>query len=131
MAYEEALRCLTLLSSGSHASDQYKIMAASTANGGEFTLQTTKGGLAVGVLQDNSTAACGCKIGFAGVTKVAAGNSTGAAISVGATLIASTLGVAVPSTGTNDFVVCQALEALSSGSTGVIAAQFVMSYLST
>lgn len=130
MAVRESPLCLTLPVSGDMTSNQYKVVTASTA--GQATLVTTAGADAVGVLQDKSTAAgISAEIQFAGVGMLDAGNSTTAAIAVMTNLMASTAGIAIPATTTGVFVVAQALEALSSGSSGVIKAKYVMAWLST
>lgn len=127
---------LTRRSSGDTSSYQYRLMALSTTNANDgCVLATARGQLVHGVWQNNATAAEYGKLKVAGVSKVAAGDSSAmeTGITEGTLLKASSIGQAVPSTaGTvNPLVIGYALEALSTGSTGIIAAMIIPALLST
>jgi hypothetical protein len=130
MAYEQSGLFLSLDSSGTLASHQYKIFDASTS------LQTeilgVSGAVAVGILHDNTTEGSkSVSLQFAGVSPVACGNSTTAAINPGDLLMASTDAIGIPAVGTSVFIVGEALGALSSGSSGVIPVKLIMAHGAT
>ena len=121
MAYEEALTCITLPASGDLSSYQYHLIYASTSK--QATLQTTKGGYVAGILQDKSTAAgIGSKVAVFGVVKVAAGGSATTGFDIGTQLVCSTSGIATVYTTAGSYVFGRALQYLSSGTSGIVAA---------
>ncbi len=115
---------ITLDASGDDTNNQYKaVVATSSDASGEYAVVATRGGLFTGVLQDKSTAAgISSLVRVAGITKMAAGDSSGmeTAITEGLPVICSSVGQAVPSTAATDAKIGTALEALSSVSTGFI-----------
>lgn len=124
MSFEKPLFDLSLKSSGDMSSNQYRIVKASTTNAVDSaTRVATRGGALTGVWQDNSTATTFGKVLVGGVSKVAAGDSSAMenAINAGDYVVASSVGQAVPSTASDQHVLGQALESLSTGSTGIIA----------
>lgn len=127
---------ITRKSSGDTSSYQYRLFALSTTNTADGAILATARGQKVdGVWQNNSTAAEFGKLRVIGVSKVAAGDSSDmeTAIAPGTLLKASSIGQAVPSTaGTvNPHAFGFALEALSTGSTGIIAAVVLPALVST
>lgn len=130
MAYTESPLYLTLPSSGDLSSHQYKIFDISTA--GQTELVTTADAVAIGILHGNTTAAgVGVPLQFAGISPVACGTTATAAINPGDLISASTAGIGLPAAGTSVFIVGEALEALSSGSSGVIACKLIMAHGAT
>ena len=115
---------ITLDATGDNSSNQYKaVFATSSDAAGEMAVVATRGGKFVGVLQDKSTAAgIGSLVRVAGITKMAAGDSSGmeTAITEGLPVICSSVGQAVPSTAATDAKIGTALEPLGTASTGVI-----------
>lgn len=132
MAFEIPLLDITLLSSGS-TGDQYKaVVASSSANAGGFAVVATRGARFTGWLQDNSTEAAGRAVRLSGVSKVAAGDSSAmdTAITEGSLLTVSSVGQAVPATsGSRLYIGGIALEGLTTGSTGIIAATVFPPYV--
>ena len=124
MAYGVGVLDITLLSSGTSTSDQYKgVVATSSYKSGYFAIVAARGGKGTGVLQEASTEAdVGLRVRVAGITKVAAGDSSSmdVAITEGLHLVWSSKGQAVPTSSGGLFVAGQAFESLSTGSTGVI-----------
>lgn len=134
MSYEIPLFDLTFLSSGDMSSNQFVAVQASTTNAVDgCTVVATRGGQAIGVYQNNSTQSEAGKVRVHGVTKMIAGDSSGMAnaITVGAGVVASSKGYAVPSTANGQFLVGIALEGLSTGSTGIISVLLTPGALST
>lgn len=125
MATENPGQTLTLLSSGDMSSHQFTAVQASTTNAIDgCTIFTARGAAPTGVYQDNSTTAEGGRVMFTGITKMAAGDSSAmeTAIAPNTRVIASSVGAAVPSTGaTAQHFIGISLDALSTGSTGVIS----------
>lgn len=123
MAYEEALTSVTFPSSGDLSAAQYLLGRLTTA--GTIGPTTARGAPCLGVIQDNSTEALfSTKLGVYGITKVAAGDSSGTdgAITFMTPLMASSVGRAVPSTvNIGDYVIGRALQTLTTGTQGVIS----------
>lgn len=126
MAFGIPVLDISLASSGGSSGNQYKaVVATSSAASGGYAVVGTRGGKVTGVLQENSTQATDHRIRTIGVTKVAAGDSSGApsAITEGGLLSASSQGQAVASSGAaGDYVFGYALDALGTTSTGIISA---------
>lgn len=123
MASDIPLLDLTLLSSGDMSSNQYKAVQASTTNAVDGCIVVaTRGAAITGVYQDNSTQSEAGRVRALGVTKIAAGDSSAMenGIKPGSWLQASSVGHAVPSTDTRNAPIGIALDALSTGSTGII-----------
>lgn len=125
MAYEIPILTHTLVSTGGSTSDQYKVVVA-TSSGGEgdgYAKVAVRGSKWTGILQEHSTEAAGMTIMSYGISKVAAGDSSAMenAITAGGWVVASSQGQAVPSTAVDLVALGQALESLSTGSTGVIS----------
>lgn len=134
MSYEIPLFDVTLLSSGDMSSKQFTAVAASTTNAVDGCVATaTRGGAVTGIYQNNSTTAEAGKVRVHGVSKVIAGDSSGMAnaITVGGTVVASSKGYAVPSTGAGQHLIGIALEGLSTGSTGIISVLLTPGAIST
>ena len=123
MAYEEALISVTFPSSGDLSSAQYLFGRLTTA--GTLGPTTARGAAALGIIQDNSTQAnFSTKLGVYGISKVAAGDSSGTdgTITFMTPLMASSVGRAVPTTlNIGDHVLGYALQALTTGTQGVIS----------
>lgn len=123
MAYEENLQSITLQADEDLSSKQYFCVAASTD--GQAKVVAARGATVLGVNQEKSTAAgISTRIGVYGVSKVAAGDTSGgAAIVPGDMLMSSSVGRAVPTTlNIGDLVFAQALTSLAASNTGVISA---------
>lgn len=122
MAYEAILQNVTLESDTDLSASQYRLMSVTTA--GRVLRVATRGAAAIGVLQEKTTeTGQSQKIAVYGVSKVAAGDSSGMenAINYGTPLIASSVGRAVPTTlNIGDRVIGLALGSLSTGATGII-----------
>lgn len=134
MSYEIPGLNISLVSSGDMSSHQYKAVRASTTNAVDgCVLLSARGTRATGVYQHNSTTSEAGKVMVLGVTKMQAGDSSGmeSAIAVGAPVMASSVGAAVPSTDTSDARIGFALEPLGTGSTGIIAVLLCLSATST
>lgn len=116
---------ISLNSSGDESSNQYKACVASSAvSAGGLAIVAARGGRFTGVLQDKSTAAgISSLVRVAGITKMAAGDSSGmeTAITEGLPVICSSNGQAVPSTAATDAKIGTALEPLATDSTGIIS----------
>ena len=125
MSWSQDLGSFSLLSSGDMSTHQYRAVKASTANDveGAVLLAVRGAGPITGVWQDNSTQTEAGKVRYAGVSKLQAGDSSAMAnaITVGGSVVASSVGNAVPSTAAGQHLIGIALEALSTGSTGNIA----------
>lgn len=122
MAYEEQLTSITLEADADLSSKQYFLVTVSTD--GQAKTVAARGGSAIGVNQEKSTAAgIATRIGVFGVSKVAAGDtSAGAAIVAGDMLMSSSVGRAVPTTlNVGDLVIGTALTPLAASVTGVIS----------
>lgn len=103
MAYEEALKCITVEAGGDLSSSQYLLM---TINSSGQLAATGDGAKTDGVLQDKPAAAGrAASLGIEGVTKVRAG----AAFTAGDDLAADSTGRAVTAT-TGDVIAGRALE---------------------
>lgn len=125
---------ISLLSSGDMSSNQYKAVSASTTNSIDGAIVVaTRGGRPNGVWQHNSTTAEAGGLLITGVTKMVAGDSSAMenAIAAGDPVVASSNGHAVPSTGAGQPLLGLALEALSTGSTGIISVQLAIGAIST
>ncbi len=134
MATEIGVLDHTLLSSGDMSSNQYKAVQASTTNAGDGCIVVAARGVAMtGVYQDNSTQSEAGRVRSIGITKMIAGDSSAMenAIAPGGRLVASSVGHAVPSTDTRDAQIGIALDALSTGSTGIISVLIVLGATST
>ena len=135
MAVQIDLGSFSLLSSGDMSAKQYLAVKASTANAvdGAVLLAVRGAGPITGVWQDNSTQTEAGKVQFLGITKLAAGDSSAMAnaIAVGAPVVASSVGQGVPSTAAGQGVIGIALDALSTGSTGVISVLMTPGAIST
>lgn len=134
MSFEIPGLKISLVSSGDMSSHQYKAVRASTTNAVDgCVLVAARGARATGVYQHNSTTAEAGQVMLMGVTKMQAGDSSGMenAIAVGAPVMASSVGAAVPSTDTRDARIGFALEPLATGSTGIIAVFLCLSATST
>lgn len=135
MSWSQDLGSFSLLSSGDMSSNQYRAVKASTANAidGAVVLAVRGAGPITGVWQDNSTQTEAGKVRYAGITKMQAGDSSAMAnaITVGAGVVASSVGNAVPSTAAGQHLIGIALEGLSTGSTGIIAVQQTPGAIST
>lgn len=103
MSYEEKLGAISLEANGDQSGNQYKFMVLG-ADG--ISLQTTAGGITVGVLQTKPTAGQIGEVAVAGVTKVLAG----AAVSRGANVQSDATGRAIAAA-TADYSQGIALEA--------------------
>lgn len=126
MAFGIPVLDISLASSGGSSGNQYKaVVATSSAANGGYAVVGTRGAKVTGVLQENSTQATDHRIRVIGVTKVAAGDSSGAptAITEGGLLQSNAQGQAVASTGNpGEHVFGYALDALGTTSTGIISA---------
>lgn len=135
MAWENGLQDLGQFeSSGDMSSYQYHAVVASTANGADqVTVVATRGGNVSGVWQHNSTQQTSGAMRVYGVTKMAAGDSSGMenAITVGSKVVASSAGQAVPSTEAGQHVIGIAYGTLSTGSTGIIPVMLTLGAIST
>ena len=125
MAFEKLTLTDSLLSSGGSTGDLYKIVVATSSNqSGGYAVVAVRGAQWTGILQGNSTEQVAQTIGYTGISRVAAGASSGmdTAITEGSIVISSTVGQVVPATSAGvAFPVGYALETLTTGSTGVIA----------
>ena len=125
MAFELILGSISRKATGDMSSNQYQCVLASSSDAvGEIAVVAVRGGHVTGVLQDKSTAAgLASKVAISGVTKLAAGDSSGMenAITEGAYVMASSLGQAVPTTAADLHVIGMALDSLTTGSTGIIS----------
>ncbi len=125
MSWSQQGLSISLLSTGDMSSNQYKAVKASTANAidGRVILAMRGAGPITGVFLYNSTRPAAAKDQVTGVAKLQAGDSSAMAnpIVVGAAVVASSIGHAVPSTAAGQHLIGIALEALSTGSTGIIA----------
>jgi len=113
----------TLKSSGDMSADQYTAVVASSANvAGGCTIVAAIGAKVSGVWTGDSTAAEQGAVQHSGVAKLQAGGSSGmdTAITEGTIVVASSVGYAVPSSGAGQHQIGQALDPLSTGSTGII-----------
>jgi hypothetical protein len=134
MAWENGIMDLgQLASSGDMSSKQYRIVVASTANAADsVTVVAARGGNLTGVWQDNSTVATAGALRVLGVSKVAAGDSSGgSAITIGAKVVASSQGQAVLSTAAGQHVLGIAMGPLGASSTGVIPVMLTIGAIST
>jgi hypothetical protein len=100
------------------AVDQYCIVRSTGTN---FTLQTSAGGVALGVLQDRPSSGNAGLIAVFGVSKVRVNTTAHAAIAVFDKLCASTGGGVIASTLAARYVIGRALETQAANSTGIIA----------
>lgn len=126
MAYEEQLQTVSLAADEDLSSKQYFFLALSTD--GQAKVVATRGGTAFGVNQEKSSAAgISTKIAIGGLTKVAAGDTSGgSAIVPGDMLMSSSVGRAVPTTlNIGDLVLGQAVTPLSSAVTGTITMRYI------
>lgn len=126
MAYEIPGITITRKSTGGSTGDQYKgvFFTSSGGNADGYAVQGERGGKFSGVLLGNSTEATDQGIQVSGVAKLQAGDSSAmeVAITAGVTLSLSSKGQAVPSTGgAGEWKIGQALESLTTGSTGIIS----------
>jgi hypothetical protein len=81
---------------------------------------------------DNTTEANkSVSLQFSGVAPVACGTTATAAINPGDLISSSTAGVGLPAAGTSVFIIGEALESLSSGSSGIIAVKLIMAHGAT
>ena len=134
MAFEIPGTKYTRLSSGDMSAHQYKAVLDSTTNADEGTaVVATRGGRLSGIWQQNSTATEAGEVMLTGISKVAAGDSSGmdTAITQGSNVVCSSKGAAVPSTGAGQYLIGQAKESLSTGSTGIIAVALAIGAIST
>lgn len=135
MAWENQLMNIgQVLSSGDMTSNQYRAVQLSTTNNADGAILTaTRGGAVNGVWQDNSTVATAGAMMVLGVSKLAAGDSSGGtgAITRGTVLVASSAAQAVPSTGAGQHVIGYSLGNLSSDSTGTIPVMLTIGAIST
>ena len=134
MSYSMPGLLLSLLSSGDMSSNQYKAVQASTTNAADGCIVTaTRGGKVTGVYQDNSTQAEAGQVMVSGVSKLLMGDSSAMvnAIAVGDNVVASSVGHAVPSTGSGQHLIGIALEAAATESTGMISVQLAIGAIST
>lgn len=125
---------LSLKSSGSMSSYQYRAVLASTANADNgATVVASRGGKWTGVWQGNSTETTFDRVQVLGVAKVCAGDSssTDTAITQGSMVVCSSVGQAVPSTAAGLFYLGIALGSLSTGSTGIIPVLLTPGAIST
>jgi hypothetical protein len=130
MAYTESPLFLTLPSSGTLATHQYKLVDVSTAGQTEVVITDVAPG--IGINHGNTTGTgIGVPVQFAGVSPLYCGNSTTAAINPGDLLTASTGGMAIPAAGTSVFIIGEALESLTSGSSGIIAVKLILAHGAT
>lgn len=122
MAYEIPLLpfgALTAAGNYSSASSQFTVVRSTGSN---FTKQTTKGGIALGVLQDLPSSGQPATILFQGISKVRVNTTAHPKINVGDKLRASTKsGVEGSTANVNYYVLGRALDSLSSNSTGIIS----------
>lgn len=111
---------LTAAANYSSASNQFLVVRSTGAN---FTKQTTKGGVALGILQDlPSSGQPGSVLAF-GVSRVRVNTTAHPKINIGDKLRASTKGGVEGSTGNvNYYVLGRAMDSQSSNSTGIITA---------
>lgn len=125
MAFELILGSISRKATGDMSSNQYQcVLASSSDAAGEIAVVAVRGGHVTGVVQDKSTAAgLASKVAISGVSKVAAGDSSGMenAITEGAFVMASSLGQAVPTTAATLHIFGMALEPLATGTTGIIS----------
>ena len=124
MAYEEILQSITGLSSGDLSSYQYSLVRPTTQDPPRYGPVAARGALALGVLQDNTTATgASIKIGVFGVSKVLAGDTSACETDIvpGTALMASSVGRAVPTTASPaDHAIGFALAPLTTGTLGTI-----------
>lgn len=133
MSYSIPGVIFTALSSGDMSAGQYHAVQASTTNSADGAVLVAARGAAVsGVWQQNSTAQEAGQIMLTGISKVSAGDSSaGAAIAVGANVVASSKGRAVTSTAAGQHLIGKALEPLAASSTGIIAVALAIGAIST
>ncbi|HEX9394955.1 MAG TPA: hypothetical protein VF923_09890 [Gemmatimonadales bacterium] len=102
----------------SSASSQFTVVRSTGTN---FTKQTTKGGVALGVLQDLPSSGQPGAIMYQGVSRVRVNTTAHPKINVGDKLRASTrAGVEGSTANVVYYVLGRALDSLSSNSTGII-----------
>lgn len=121
MAFElnqDRIGHLTAAGDYNDAADQYCVVRSTGTN---FTIQTTAGGVAIGVLQDRPSSGNAGNIAVFGVTKVRVNTTAHAAIAVSDKLCASTAGGVIASTLAARYVLGRALEALAANTTGIIS----------
>lgn len=134
MATENPGRTHTLLSSGDMSGNQFKAVQASTTNAVDGAIVVaTRGAAPTGIYQDNSTQSEAGRVMFTGISKMQAGDSSAMenAIAPNDRVVASSAGAAVPSTGAGQHLLGISLDALSTGSTGVISVLLTIGSIST
>lgn len=133
MATDQNNFSITVQGSGDLSAKQYFLMALTTA--GQAAAVAARGGMADGVNVSKSTATGNqMELVVQGVTKCAAGDSSGTATAIvyGTKLISSSVGQAVASTiAIGDHTIGWALDNLSTGSTGVIRICFAPNAMSS
>ena len=124
MAWEHGLLdigAFTAAGNYSSAAAQYRVVKLTTA--ADFTINVASSKPPIGVLQDRPSSGIAGLVRFQGVTKVRVLSTAHSLISIGNKLCASTLskqGGVINSTLVSRYVIGRALEALSSGTTGII-----------
>lgn len=134
MAWENPLLDIgQVKSSGDMSSHQYKAIQFSTTNDADGGIVVaTRGGKVDGVWQGNSTAGTAEAVMVYGVSKLAAGDSSGgAAINRGARVVASSKGQAVTSTAAGQHLIGISLGSLGASSTGLIPVLLTLGAIST
>ena len=128
MAYEGTGIDISLNSSGDMSGSQYKCVSASTTNNNQgCIINVTRGSKITGIYQDNSTAAEFGRVRCLGISKLAAGASSGeetsGGIIAGGMLMNSSVGQAIVALGnSSEHGIGIALEVMGTASTGIIAA---------
>ncbi|MFW6202594.1 MAG: hypothetical protein ACOC8B_08445 [Gemmatimonadota bacterium] len=117
MAYSEALKSISVEADADLSAKQYYAVQLSTD--GQAAVQTSEGGFALGILQDDpENAGEAAEVGIAGVSKAHC-NGASDAIAAGDALQVSTAGTLIKAAGAGDYVLARSMEAVSTGSTGI------------
>lgn len=121
MAYESNLTLESFEAGQTFASKQY--YCVNLASDGQID-PASAGAVVTGVIQDTPTAAGrAAGVAIAGITKVAASATADPAIAIGSALVSSSVGEAIAaSTGGTAYVWGRALQAMSTGNSGIISA---------
>lgn len=107
-----------------YTSSKKQFLLVKTTDGTSFRTANVKGAQINGVLQDMPSSGTAGAICYAGFSKVRVTSTAHVAINVGAKLMCSSVGGALPSTGgVANYIFGRAVSTLSSNSTGIITAQ--------
>ena len=127
MAYDFAGKTVSYISSGNLSAKQFYPVKAGTAVG-SVALQTSTGGVTIGILQNTPSTAGGdgASVMVDGITKAVKISTATAAITRGAAIVVgTTLGGLGPTTG-KGFVIGRAESSMSSGTTGLFVLRITM-----